>query len=100
MLPARNLVTTGAGHRYEIDPVDHLAAETRARASALEVIGVWHSHPDRPAVPSESDRAAAWSGWSYLIVPVTAEGAGAPRAWRLVGARFREEALLPDSTAG
>ncbi|MEM8709360.1 MAG: Mov34/MPN/PAD-1 family protein, partial [Planctomycetota bacterium] len=24
------------------------------------MIGVWHSHPDRAAVPSEEDRAAAW----------------------------------------
>lgn len=92
---ARNRETRGARYRYELDPGDLVAAETHARAAGLEVVGVWHSHPDRPAVPSASDRAAAWSAWSYLIVSVEASAVRELRAWRLAGARFREERLLP-----
>ena len=88
---ARNLCGDGAGERYDLDPADHLAAEERARALGLEVVGVWHSHPDRPAVPSEADRAGAWPDWSYAIVAVAAGAPRALRAWRLDGARFAEQ---------
>ncbi|MEO6709348.1 MAG: Mov34/MPN/PAD-1 family protein, partial [Planctomycetota bacterium] len=30
--------------RFELDPLDLLAAEDGARANGLEVVGVWHSH--------------------------------------------------------
>ena len=39
-----------------------LAAEDEARARGLDVVGVWHSHPDHPARPSETDRAARLGG--------------------------------------
>lgn len=90
---ARNLVP--ARDRYELDPLDHLDAEEHAREHGLEVVGVWHSHPDHPAVPSESDRAGAWEGWSYAIVSVNADEVLALRSWRLAGAVFDEEEVLP-----
>ena len=79
--------------RYEIDPADHLAAQTGARRDGLEVVGAWHSHPNHPAVPSETDRRAAWEGWTYLIVPCAESGSGTPRAWRLEDGSFREQRL-------
>ncbi|ERG95443.1 Mov34/MPN/PAD-1 family protein [Haloquadratum walsbyi] len=34
-----------------------------------EVVGSYHSHPDGPLTPSETDTARAmWSGYSYLIL--------------------------------
>jgi proteasome lid subunit RPN8/RPN11 len=88
---ARNLCAEGAGRSYELDPAAHLAAEERAQAAGLAVVGVWHSHPDRPAVPSEEDLRGAWPGWSYAIVAVAAGAPDGLRAWRLEGARFAEE---------
>jgi proteasome lid subunit RPN8/RPN11 len=90
---ARNLDTARARDRFDLDPADHLAAEELARAVGLEVVGVWHSHPDHPAVPSEADRAQAWRGWSYPIVSVTAGRARELRSWRLAGQGFVEEEL-------
>lgn len=84
-----------ARDRFELDPRDFLAAELAARRTGREIVGIWHSHPDHPAVPSETDRLAAWEGWSYLIAEVTRERAGALRSWRLVHDRFVEEALEP-----
>ena len=91
--PARNLLAGVACDRYELDPTDQLAAEDEARARGLEVVGVWHSHPDLPAMPSELDRARAWEGWSYVIVSITAAGARELRSWRLVSGNFVEEEL-------
>lgn len=81
--------------RFALDPRDYLAAEESARRRALAVVGVWHSHPDHPARPSETDREFAWPGWSYPIVSVSAQGAGELRSWRLVGDTFCEEEVTP-----
>ena len=56
--------------RYWIAPDDMLAGMREARRHSLDVIGIYHSHTDYPAVPSECDRALAWSQYSYLIVSV------------------------------
>ena len=56
--------------RYWIAPEEMLAAMREARDRHLAVIGIYHSHPDNPAVPSECDRALAWSQYSYVIVSV------------------------------
>lgn len=90
---ARNLDTERARERYDLDPVDHLAAEVQARAEGVEVVGIWHSHPDRGAVPSATDVAQAWGGWSYVIVAVSAGEARELRSWRLVAGGFEEEVV-------
>jgi proteasome lid subunit RPN8/RPN11 len=90
---ARNRNVERANDRYELDPEDFLRADENARAERLEIVGVWHSHPDHPAEPSETDRAAAWEGWSYLIASVSEAGVTAVRSWRLAGQRFVEEPL-------
>lgn len=90
---AQNLNRERARDRYELDPQDFLAADLAAREASLEIVGIWHSHPDHPAEPSETDRAAAWEGWSYLIVEVTRTGVAAVRSWRLADERFHEEPI-------
>ena len=90
---ARNIVQERAHDRYELDPLDFLHIDEHARAQGLQVVGVWHSHPDHAAQPSETDRAAAWEGWSYVIVSVTGDGTADVRCWRLESERFVEEPI-------
>ncbi|MCP3956905.1 MAG: M67 family metallopeptidase [bacterium] len=90
---ARNLRVDRPHDRYLLDPADHLAAHRAARARGLDVVGFWHSHPDRPAKPSVTDLEAAWKGYSYLIVSAPAAGASTLRSWRLSGGRFLEETI-------
>jgi len=90
---ARNLNSDRAHDRYELDPQDFMRADQEAREAGLEIVGIWHSHPDHPAEPSETDRVTAWEGWSYLIATVTADGVPAVRSWRLAGELFAEETL-------
>ena len=72
-----------ASRRYRIDPDEYRAAEREAEEKGLELIGIYHSHPDAPAVPSEYDRDHAWPNSAYVIVPVEAGRAGELRAWLL-----------------
>ena len=96
VVQARNLNRERAHDRYEVDPRDFLAADTEARGLGQEVLGVWHSHPDHPARPSEADREAAWPDWSYVILSVTRDGVQDLRSWRLNGNNeFDEEVIQP-----
>jgi len=96
----RNLLAGEAGDRFEVDPGEHVAAQRVARDEGLDVVGVWHSHPDHPARPSARDLAGAWEGWSYLIVAVDADGVGELRSWRLEGGHFVEQELRDGDARG
>ena len=80
---ARNLVTDRAADRYEIDPRDQLVAERELCADGSIVLGYYHSHPDHPARPSETDARFAWPGYVYVIVSVEMGAAMAATAWTL-----------------
>lgn len=83
--------------RFLISGVDMLRAEMAAIDQGLDVIGVFHSHPDCPPVASPRDLAwAAWSGYSYLITQVDAGTPTLSRSWQLLPDRsgFTEEEIV------
>ncbi len=94
VFPVRNLNVERARDRYELDPDEHARVAAAARLEGLDIVGVWHSHPDHPARPSETDRAAAWEGWSYVIASVSPGGLQDLRSWRLQDGRFEEEDIV------
>ena len=63
-------VVTTTRRRYAIAPAVLLQAQREARDRQLDIIGIYHSHPDHPAIPSEFDRVYAWHQYSYIIVSV------------------------------
>ena len=88
---ARNL--RPSPDRYLVDPADHCAALRTARASGLQVVGVYHSHPTGSLRPSAVDRReASYREFVYLIVsPRTAADAAANlAAYRLTTDGFEQ----------
>jgi proteasome lid subunit RPN8/RPN11 len=78
--------------RYVITPPDYLAAEREARARGLDIVGIYHSHPDHPARPSATDLAeATFPGYTYVIVAVREGRAEELTAWALAPDRSRFE---------
>ncbi|ASC69243.1 hypothetical protein XM38_001700 [Halomicronema hongdechloris C2206] len=69
--------------RYWIDPRRLLQIQRYARDRNLAIIGIYHSHPDHDAVPSECDRTLAWPDYSYVIVSVHRGQAVDVRSWQL-----------------
>jgi proteasome lid subunit RPN8/RPN11 len=70
-------------HRFLLSAEDMLAGELEAEQRGLEVIGVFHSHPDHPAEPSTYDREHAWPWFLYTITTVAQGRAMMTRAWEL-----------------
>jgi proteasome lid subunit RPN8/RPN11 len=82
--PIKNAREAGARHnRYLISPMDYLEGEAAAENKGLTLLGVFHSHPDHPNLPSEFDREWAQPTFSYLITSVEKGKAVASRSWRL-----------------
>jgi len=47
--PLENSFAGSRRTRYQLSPEDLLAATSEARQSGLQLIGIYHSHPDRDA---------------------------------------------------
>ena len=91
-------VTNAALNRrncFAISPRESYEAEQMARQNGQSVLGVFHSHPDAPAFPSPTDRAAAWALYSYLIAPVRNGRVGESASWILANddGAMKEETL-------
>ena len=82
-------------NRYLLSAEDYLRGEAEADRLGLEVLGVFHSHPDHPNRPSEFDREWAWPNYSYIITSVWSGRAIESRAWQLTDDRqeFVEEPI-------
>lgn len=87
-------VDGAAKNRYLIAPDDYRSAEREAVVAGLEIVGVYHSHPDVAARPSAYDEEHAWPWFGYLIVSVAAGEVVEERAWELTDdRRFVERTL-------
>jgi proteasome lid subunit RPN8/RPN11 len=82
-------------NRYLLTAEDYLRGEMEAARLDLEVIGVFHSHPDHPNRPSEFDREWAMPFLSYVITSVQSGRAVESRSWLLSQDRtqFTEEVI-------
>jgi proteasome lid subunit RPN8/RPN11 len=84
-IPLPNRETDKPRVRFAVSPRDYLEVEDAADARGLQLLGFWHSHPDHPARPSETDRRYAWEG---LLTVVIAVAQGVPQemtAWDVPG---------------
>jgi proteasome lid subunit RPN8/RPN11 len=82
--------------RFLITPEEMMRAEVAAANQGLDVIGIFHSHPDDVPVASPRDLAwATWPGYSYLITEVRQGQSGLSRSWQLLEDRsgFVEEEI-------
>ena len=81
-------------NRFAIDPKLMLQIQKDLRDRNLDVIGIFHSHPHGRAIPSEFDRAIAWSTYSYLILSLDNDEVNAIKSWVLdKNHNFRAESI-------
>lgn len=87
--------------RFAIDPQAWQQVELEAMAAGLDVIGIFHSHPDHPPIASPRDLAwASWPGYSYVITQIVNGAPTESRSWQLAPDRsgFVEEAINEELT--
>ncbi|MBQ6442152.1 MAG: M67 family metallopeptidase [Lachnospiraceae bacterium] len=69
--PVQNVVSAQNSRRhFEMDPLIVYQAECEAEKRGMEMLGIYHSHPDSPPIPSSEDLAYMIPGISYWILSV------------------------------
>jgi proteasome lid subunit RPN8/RPN11 len=99
--PTENVwgIEVGEGYsrtrRYAIAPKVLLETQKEARDKGISIIGIYHSHPDNPAIPSEYDHMGAWQEYSYIIASVQKGQVSDIKSWVLdEKSQFQEESIL------
>ena len=85
ILSASNSNRQSRRNRYSIDPVEIVRADDAAQRARLDLVGIYHSHPDAPSQPSHIDRQYAWPMYTYLIISIENRIAKEVGAWQLSG---------------
>lgn len=93
--PIENLNRERAQDRFNMDPVGFLRVEKEIAPKGLEIVGIYHSHPDHPPMPSQTDFQFAWPVYSYVIVAIAQGDQIETRNWCLndEASAFVEEAF-------
>ena len=98
VVPVENTKEGPKERRYLIDPKALLQVEKQARQEKVDVVGIYHSHPNHPSQASDFDRDHAMPFWSYVIVSCLDGRADRMQSWRLRDDRsvMDEEELTAD----
>ena len=69
-VPIENSFSGEQKVRYEVRPEDLLEADRAARARGLDLIGIFHSHPDCDAYFSQTDLKHSCPWYSFVVLSV------------------------------
>jgi proteasome lid subunit RPN8/RPN11 len=82
--------------RYNLDPQDQFRIMSEMDEAGEELVGIYHSHTQSPAYPSQTDiNLAAYPDAIYLIVSL-AEGEEPLRGFNIVDGQVSEAELSVD----
>ena len=69
-LPLENAYPGAQRERYELRPEDLLFAEKEARKNGMDLIGIFHSHPDCDAYFSKTDLENSCPWYSFVVLSI------------------------------
>lgn len=94
--PVQNKNTERTHDRYEIDGKEFDKTDREAAKKGLQILGIYHSHPDHPATPSTYDTERAWGGYSYVIAAIEKGEKIDMKSWVLdeETRQFKEESIV------
>ena len=69
-LPLENSYAGSRRTRYELSPRDFLKADRLAEEAGMELVGIYHSHPDADAYFSETDLKNSCPWYSFVVLSI------------------------------
>lgn len=69
-LPLENAYEGAKAARYELRPEDLLKADREARSRKMDLVGIYHSHPDCGAYFSETDLKNSCPWYSFVVLSI------------------------------
>jgi proteasome lid subunit RPN8/RPN11 len=69
-MPLENAAAGPQRERYELRPEDLLKADREARSRKMDLVGIYHSHPDCGAYFSETDLKNSCPWYSFVVLSI------------------------------
>ena len=69
-VPLPNSFSGAQGARYELSQEDLLRADAEARRQGMDLIGIFHSHPDCDAYFSKTDLENSCPWYSFVVISI------------------------------
>jgi proteasome lid subunit RPN8/RPN11 len=69
-MPLENVSAGSQRARYELRPEDLLHADREARRRQMDLVGIYHSHPDCGAYFSETDLKNSCPWYSFVVLSI------------------------------
>ncbi|HKW98309.1 MAG TPA: M67 family metallopeptidase [Bryobacteraceae bacterium] len=69
-MPLENAAAGPHHSRYELRPEDLLHADREARKQKMDLVGIYHSHPDCGAYFSETDLKNSCPWYSFVVLSI------------------------------
>ncbi len=82
-IPVTNSKEGDQRRRFEISPLDYMKAERYALENDTTLLGVYHTHPQHPAIASVHDLEKAMPYFSYVIISVMDGKEADVKSWKL-----------------
>ena len=96
VVPSPNLAAEEGNDRFEIDTELLVGLHRELKGGPERVVGLYHSHPDHPAAPSERDLEGAWDPKLIWLITAVEDGRAARTTAHVLegeGRSFEEIAL-------
>lgn len=71
-VPLENAWSGPQGDHYLIRPPDLMAVEKQARQQGMDLVGIFHSHPDSAAYFSHADLKNSCPWYSFVVLSIRA----------------------------
>ncbi|GAB7026000.1 M67 family metallopeptidase [Geotalea toluenoxydans] len=86
--------TDQSNEHFMMDPKEQFAVIKELRANGLEMLAIYHSHPETPARPSEEDiRLALTPNVSYVIASLAEQEKPAVNSFSISGGTVMPEPI-------
>jgi proteasome lid subunit RPN8/RPN11 len=102
-VPIHNSKEGDQRRRFEISPLDYMKAERYALENNTQLLGIYHSHPNHPAIASVHDLAKAMPFFSYVIVSIMEGEYSDIKSWKLLDEKrefYEEEVIIQNKELG
>ncbi len=84
-------ISTSPRTEYLIDPFELLSIEEKQTALGLELMGIFHSHPNGKAIPSKTDLLYSVPNLYYLILKLDQNSnTTAVKCWSLANNKYSQ----------
>ena len=92
--PVKN-VSDNPAQRFLLDAAEQIAALKAMRENGEELLAIYHSHPNAPAIPSQTDlELAAYIDLIYFIISLNTKGLLEIRGFKINKESYTELSLL------